>query len=116
MLIFPIGGMLLILLVVLFLLFTVGAIRAVMSGQKKNVRNAMLYFLATIILALSLVEFGSMATFVSDTNIPLVEVTGGPVRAALTWINLLFITAIWLLLGWRFLAKGRAKPDNRNLT
>lgn len=108
---FPISATVGTLFLVLFILFTVGAIRALVTGQKKSIRAAILYLLATLVLVLSLVEFASIAIFVSDTNIPIYEIYGSGIRLTLSWVNLLVTTILWLLLGWRFLPNGKARPE-----
>jgi len=107
---FPIAPTIGTLFLVLFALFTVGAVRAIASRRKSHARAALLYFLSTIVLVLSLVEFGSLAIFVSETNTPWEALVGSNFRLNLQWMNLLLLTVLWVLLGWRFLPNGKPKP------
>jgi len=89
----------------LFVLFLIGVVRIVRSQQKHRGFWVAAFLLATLVMILSFVEFGSISAFVSETNTPVVDIAGGPVRNILQFLNLALVTILWAMLGLRLLAK-----------
>jgi hypothetical protein len=108
----PFAFLLALVLLGLLILFTWGIVRTVLSRRKRGIYDIIIFLISTLVMIFSFVEFADISIFVSDTNTPVTSIHGEGFGLALPFINLLLVTALWVLMGSRLLTKNKFIGEN----
>jgi|GEM_PF-6118421 len=101
-----IGLFFFIMLILLFLFFSYNiAVHKSKNGKAVKIGDFIIFILTTTVLINSIASFINIARFVSETNIPITDITNGSFWNYMEFLNLIVIVIIWIASGVRLIKK-----------